>query len=197
MGGGECKALEQMGFKALATTSAGFALTLSRADNGVTLDDMLAHLRLVANAVTVPVNADFEGAFAAEPDQVPTNVKLATATGVAGLSVEDSTGDEANPLYDFDMAVERVKAARRAIDERPRRRAHVPAHRRRTGGGGARERGSDRGRRWHLGRDRFLVLGSSIQRCLREVHPSDLHAWHLSHAWLIHPPMVGTVIVTS
>ena len=114
---GSAKALEQMGFKALATTSAGFAWTMGRADNGVTLDEMLEHLRLVANAVTVPVNADFEGAFASKPDQVHANVKLATVTGVAGLSVEDSTGDDANPLYDFDVAVERVKAARRAIDE--------------------------------------------------------------------------------
>ncbi|MGH8912395.1 MAG: isocitrate lyase/PEP mutase family protein [Acidimicrobiia bacterium] len=114
---GSANALEQMGFKALATTSAGFAWTLGRADNGVTLEEMLEHLRQVANAVTVPVNADFEGAFASKPDQVHANVKLATATGVAGLSVEDSTGDDANPLYDFDVAVERIKAARRAIDE--------------------------------------------------------------------------------
>jgi len=114
---GSGRALEQMGFKALATTSAGFAWTLGRADNQVTLDEALEHLRLVVDAVTVPVNADFEGGFAVDPEQVHANVKLAVATGIAGLSIEDSTGDEVNPLYEFDVAVERVQAARRAIDE--------------------------------------------------------------------------------
>jgi len=109
--------LEQMGFKALATTSAGFAWTLGRPDNQVTLDEALEHLRLVVDAVTVPVNADFEGGFAVDPEQVHANVKLAVATGIAGLSIEDSTSDEVDPLYEFDVAVERVKAARRAIDE--------------------------------------------------------------------------------
>lgn len=114
---GTARALEGMGFKALATTSAGLAWTLGRADNGITLDEALTHLRAVADAVTVPVNADFEGAFADEPDQVHANVRLAVATGIAGISVEDSTGDETNPLYEFDLAVERVRAARQAIDE--------------------------------------------------------------------------------
>jgi 2-methylisocitrate lyase-like PEP mutase family enzyme len=114
---GSARALEQMGFKALATTSAGFAWTLGRADNQVTLDEALEHLRLVADAVAVPVNADFQGGFADDPQQVNANVKLAVATGIAGLSIEDSTGDEVRPLYDFDLAVERVRAARRAIDE--------------------------------------------------------------------------------
>lgn len=114
---GSARALEGMGFPALATTSAGFAWTLGRADNQVTIDDVLEHLRLIADAVAVPVNADFEGAFADDPDQVYANVRLAAATGIAGLSVEDSTGDEASPLYEFDLAVERVRAARRAIDE--------------------------------------------------------------------------------
>lgn len=113
---GTAIALERMGFKALATTSAGLAWTLGKADGHVGLDDALAHLRLIANAVAVPVNADFEGAFAHEPEQVETNVRLAVATGIAGISVEDSTGDEASPLYDFDVAVERIRAARRAID---------------------------------------------------------------------------------
>ena len=78
---------------------------------------MLEHLRVVVAAVKVPVNADFEGGFAVDPQQVNVNVKLAAATGIAGLSIEDSTGDEANPLHEFDLAVERVRAARRAIDE--------------------------------------------------------------------------------
>lgn len=114
---GSARALEQLGFEALATTSAGFAWTLGRADNHATLDEMLAHLREVVDAVEVPVNADFEGGFAVDPQQVGENVKLAAATGIAGLSIEDSTGDEADPLHEFDLAVERVRAARQAIDE--------------------------------------------------------------------------------
>jgi 2-methylisocitrate lyase-like PEP mutase family enzyme len=114
---GSARALEQMGFKALATTSAGFAWTSGRADDQVTLDQTLEHLRAIANAVTVPVNADFQGGFAVDPQQVGENVKLAAATGIAGLSIEDSSGDDAQPLYEFDLAVERVGAARRAIDE--------------------------------------------------------------------------------
>lgn len=114
---GSARALEQMGFKALATTSAGFAWTLARADNQITLDRVLEHLRLIVAAVRVPVNADFEGGFAIEPEEVAANVKLAVSTGIAGLSIEDSTGEEAHPLHDFDLAVARVRAARRAIDE--------------------------------------------------------------------------------
>jgi 2-methylisocitrate lyase-like PEP mutase family enzyme len=78
---------------------------------------VLEHLRAIVGAVAVPVNADFEGGFAADPGQVNTNVRLAVATGIAGISIEDSTGDKENPLYEFDLAVERVGAARRAIDE--------------------------------------------------------------------------------
>jgi len=114
---GSAVALEQMGFEALATTSAGHAWTLARPDNGVRRDEMLEHLRQVSAAVQVPVNADFEGGFADDPDEVAANVKLAVPTGVAGLSIEDSTGDAGEPLYPFDLAVERVRAARRAIDE--------------------------------------------------------------------------------
>ena len=114
---GSARALEQMNFKALATTSAGFAWTLGRADNQVTLDEAVEHLRLIADAVAVPVNADFQGGFADDPQQVAANVKLAVATGIAGLSIEDSTGDDVRPLYEFDLAVERMRAARRAIDE--------------------------------------------------------------------------------
>jgi 2-methylisocitrate lyase-like PEP mutase family enzyme len=114
---GSARALEQMGFRALATTSAGWAWTLGRADSQVTLEQALEHLRLVAGAVSVPVNADFEGGYAVDPAKVATNVKLAVQTGVAGLSIEDSSGDEADPLFELDLAVERVAAARRAIDE--------------------------------------------------------------------------------
>jgi 2-methylisocitrate lyase-like PEP mutase family enzyme len=114
---GSARALEQFGFKALATTSAGLAWTLGRADNDVSLDQTLEHLRAVVDAVNVPVNADFEGGFAVDPEQVNVNVKLAAATGVAGLSIEDSTGDEAHPLHDVDLAVERIRAARQAIDD--------------------------------------------------------------------------------
>jgi 2-methylisocitrate lyase-like PEP mutase family enzyme len=114
---GTAVALQQMGFKALATTSAGHAWTLARADNHLLLDQTLAHLRLIAAAVEVPVNADFEGGFADDPEQVAANVRLAAETGIAGLSIEDSTGAADEPLYPFDLAVERVRAARRAIDE--------------------------------------------------------------------------------
>ena len=114
---GSARALELLGFKALATTSAGLAWTLGRTDTQVTRDEALDHLRTVAGAVTVPVNADFEGGYAIAPADVAANVKLATETGIAGLSIEDASGEESDPLYDFDLAVERVAAARAAIDE--------------------------------------------------------------------------------
>jgi 2-methylisocitrate lyase-like PEP mutase family enzyme len=114
---GSARALERSGFKALATTSAGLAWTLGRADNQLTLEQTLEHLRAVVDAVDVPVNADFEGGFAVDPEQVHVNVGLAAATGVAGLSIEDSTGDGTHPLHDLGLAVERVRAARRAIDD--------------------------------------------------------------------------------
>ncbi len=114
---GSARLLAQLGFKALATTSAGFAWTLGRPDNGIMLVDALSHLRAIARAVEVPVNADFEGGFAIAPDAVAVNVAAATATGIAGLSIEDSTGDDSSPLHEFTLAVERVRAARRAIDD--------------------------------------------------------------------------------
>jgi methylisocitrate lyase len=114
---GSARLLAGLGFPALATTSSGFAWTLGRPDNGVSLEEALAHCRSIAHSVDVPVNADFEGGFAVEPDGVAANVAAATATGIAGLSVEDSTGDPANPLFDFMLSVERVQAARRALDE--------------------------------------------------------------------------------
>ncbi len=114
---GSARALEQMGFSALATTSAGLAWTLGCADSEVTLEQTLVHLRVVAAAVSVPVNADFEGGYAVDPEQVGANVKLAASTGIAGLSIEDASGDASDPLFEFELAVERVRAARRAIDE--------------------------------------------------------------------------------
>ena len=113
---GSARYLEQLGFSALATTSAGFAWSVGRPDNGVTLDQALGHFAAIAAAVQVPVNADFERAFATDPDDVGVNVGRACATGIAGLSVEDSTHDANRPLFDFDLAVERIRAARQAID---------------------------------------------------------------------------------
>ncbi len=114
---GGARVLAQLGFPALATTSAGFAWSLGTRDTQVGLADMLAHMRAVAAAVDVPVNADFEGGFAIDPAGVAANVRAATTTGVAGLSIEDATGDPAAPLFDYALAVERMGAARRAIDE--------------------------------------------------------------------------------
>jgi methylisocitrate lyase len=114
---GSARALAQLGFPALATTSSGLAWTLGLPDNRVSRDDVLAHLRLISSSVEIPVNADFEGGFAIEPDDVGANVRIATNTGVAGLSIEDSTGDALTPLFDFALSVERIRAARRAIDE--------------------------------------------------------------------------------
>ena len=113
---GSARVLVQLGFPALATTSSGFAWTLGRPDNHVSLEEALAHFRAISSAVDVPINADFEGGFAVEPEGVAANAASATATGIAGLSIEDSTGDAANPLFDFNLSVERVKAARAAID---------------------------------------------------------------------------------
>ncbi len=114
---GTAKYLEQLGFKALATTSAGFAFACGLADGAVGKTEMLAHLSDMATATDLPVNADFGSAFADEPEQVARNVKECAATGVAGLSVEDATGEAASPLYEFSLAVDRIKAARTAIDE--------------------------------------------------------------------------------
>jgi methylisocitrate lyase len=114
---GSARLLAQLGFKALATTSSGFAWSRGRSDNHVSLEETLDALRVIAGAVDVPVNADFEGGFAKEPSGVAANVRLAAGTGIAGLSIEDSTGDASAPLFEFALAVERVRAARRAIDE--------------------------------------------------------------------------------
>jgi len=113
---GSAKALQHLGFKAIASTSAGFAWTIGKADNRVTLDDVCEHLTALCSAVDLPVNADFEGGFAHKPEKVAANVARAVKTGVAGLSIEDSTGDAAKPLYERAFAIERIKAARSAID---------------------------------------------------------------------------------
>src|SRR5688572_19314894 len=113
---GSAKALVRLGFRALATTSAGLAWSLGRRDHEILLDEKLAHLRSMSEGVEVPVNADFEGGFAVEPAAVAANVTAAAATGIAGLSIEDSTRDPSSPLFDFGLAVERVRAARDAIE---------------------------------------------------------------------------------
>ena len=113
---GSARALVRLGFRALATTSSGFAWTLGRSDGSVSLDEAVGHFRAIAESVDVPVNSDFEGGFAVEPDGVAANVTRVVGTGVAGVSIEDSTGDREAPLFDFDLAVERIRAARGAID---------------------------------------------------------------------------------
>ena len=114
---GSARYLQGLGFKALATTSSGYAHSLGYSDGDVTRDMMLAHCREIAQATDIPVNADFEGGYADDPDEVAENVRLCVATGVAGLSIEDFTGNDADPLYDFDLAVKRVRAARDAINK--------------------------------------------------------------------------------
>jgi 2-methylisocitrate lyase-like PEP mutase family enzyme len=114
---GTARCLQDLGFKALATTSSGFAHAQGYADGAVPRDMVLAHLREIAAATDVPVNADFEGGYADEPEGVAESVRLAVETGVAGLSIEDSTADDKNPLYDLELAVARVRAARAAIDK--------------------------------------------------------------------------------
>jgi len=113
---GSAMALQSLGFKAIASTSAGLAWSMGRPDNQVGLDAVLSHLAALAGAVDIPLNADFENGFADDPSGVAANVARAVKTGVAGLSVEDSTGDAAHPLYDFALAVERIASARAAID---------------------------------------------------------------------------------
>lgn len=111
--------LRHLGFKALATTSSGFAFSRGMPDDVryVRRDTVLKHFREIVDATPLPVNGDFQNGHADEPEGVAENIKLCIETGVAGLSIEDSTGDERKPLYDLDLAIERVKAARRAIDE--------------------------------------------------------------------------------
>ena len=108
--------LERLGFKALATTSAGFAFSRGKPDGDVSRDEMLAHVREIVEATALPVNADFLNGFADTPEEVAVNVKLCVGTGVAGLSIEDNSQDPAAPLYEKHLAVERIRAARSAID---------------------------------------------------------------------------------
>jgi 2-methylisocitrate lyase-like PEP mutase family enzyme len=113
---GSLRLLVHLGFPAVATTSSGWAWSRGRPDNGLTLEAALAHFREMAAVSSVPVNGDFEGGFAIEPEGVAANVARAAETGVAGLSIEDSTGDADHPLFDFALAVARVRAARQALD---------------------------------------------------------------------------------
>jgi 2-methylisocitrate lyase-like PEP mutase family enzyme len=113
---GTARCLEDLGFRALATTSSGAAWSMGRPDNGITLDQALAHIRTLVAATGLPVNADFESGFAPEAGGVERHVALCLETGVAALSIEDSTGDLARPLYELSEAVERIAAARAAID---------------------------------------------------------------------------------
>jgi 2-methylisocitrate lyase-like PEP mutase family enzyme len=115
---GSARYLQHLGFPALATTSAGFAFSrgLPDTDSAVSRDHSLAHIAEIVAAVDLPVNADFASGYGIDPQGVEESVALCVATGIAGLSVEDATGDPSVPLYDLPLAVERIRAARRAID---------------------------------------------------------------------------------
>ncbi len=117
--GGSAVYLQQLGFKALATTSAGVAFSRARPDATPALpfEEMLAHFREIVRATSLPVNADFQAGYADEPETLAANVARCVATGVAGLSIEDNSGRSDKPLYEKTLAVERIRAARRAIDE--------------------------------------------------------------------------------
>ena len=108
--------LERLGFKALATTSAGFAFSRGEPDGGVARDEMLAHIREIVDATSLPVNADFQAGYADEPEEVARNVELCIQTGAAGLSIEDNSGYSDQPLYEKELAIDRIRAARSAID---------------------------------------------------------------------------------
>ncbi|MGJ7506740.1 isocitrate lyase/PEP mutase family protein [Variovorax sp. GT1P44] len=114
---GSALMLQRLGFKALASTSSGYAWSLGLPDGGVSRDTVLAHLRTLVEATDLPVNADFESGYASDPEGVAASVRMAIETGVAGLSIEDATGNLDDPVRDVDEAVERLRAARSAIDE--------------------------------------------------------------------------------
>jgi 2-methylisocitrate lyase-like PEP mutase family enzyme len=116
---GSAKCLQQIGFKALATTSAGLAFSRGLPDTvtGLSRDCVLAHIKEIVQATPLPVNADFQHGYANDPDELAANVKLCVSTGVAGLSIEDASGDENTPLYKRDLSIERIRVARAAIDE--------------------------------------------------------------------------------
>ncbi|TAL89844.1 MAG: isocitrate lyase/phosphoenolpyruvate mutase family protein [Candidimonas sp.] len=114
---GSARYLQRLGFKALATTSSGFAWSRGHSDGSLSREIVLSYLRDMVAATDLPVNADFESGFAPDAQGVAQSVRLAIQTGIAGLSIEDSTGDAAHPLYDIDVAGARIRAARTAIDE--------------------------------------------------------------------------------
>ncbi len=114
---GSARLLASLGYKALASTSAGFAWSSGRGDYGLKLEELLDHLTELSNATDLPVNADFESGFADDPAGVAENVRKCAATGVAGLSVENRTSDPKSPLYEFSLSVERIRAARAALDD--------------------------------------------------------------------------------
>jgi 2-methylisocitrate lyase-like PEP mutase family enzyme len=113
---GSARYLQSLGFKALATTSSGLAWSLGRPDNHLPRERVIAHLRTLVDATDVPVNGDFENGFGSNAQGVGESVRLAVATGLAGLSIEDSTGRATEPLFPLAEAVSRIRAARTAID---------------------------------------------------------------------------------
>lgn len=114
---GSARMLQSLGYKALASTSAGYAWTTGRSDYGLKLDELLDHLTALSAATDLPVNADFESGFADDPAGVAENVRKCAATGVAGLSVENRSSDPKQPLYEFSLSVDRIRAARAALDD--------------------------------------------------------------------------------
>src|SRR5215468_7379066 len=114
---GTAKYLQHLGFKAIATTSAGFAFSRGVPDGSVKRDDMLTHIRELVEATDIPVNADFENGYADDPNWVAENARLCAETGVAGLSIEDAADRKESPIYDFDLAVERIHAVREALHD--------------------------------------------------------------------------------
>jgi 2-methylisocitrate lyase-like PEP mutase family enzyme len=113
---GSARIMQHLGFEAIATTSSGFAWTIGRPDYAITMDDVLEHLVALAENTDLPINADFESGFAREPEDLAANVDLIIDTGIAGFSIEDRIVDSNDELYEFAMAVERIKAARESID---------------------------------------------------------------------------------
>ena len=114
---GTARYLQRLGFKAIATTSAGFAFSRGLPDGAVGRDAMLAHIREIVEATDLPVNADFQNGYADDPNWVAENARLCAETGVAGLSIEDNSGRKDQPLYDVDLAAQRIRAAREAIGD--------------------------------------------------------------------------------
>src|SRR5437660_4081718 len=112
---GTAKYLQHLGFKAIATTSAGFAFSRGLPDGAVKRDEMLAHIRELVEATDIPVNADFENGYADDPDDVADSVRLCVETGVAGLSIEDAADRKESPIYDVDLAIERIHAVQEAL----------------------------------------------------------------------------------